>query len=133
MRFHQRLCRSWAAVFLIAGLAFAIAPAAVATMLDSLALWLGLTPGFEGTVARTSLWFPLSLSLMATLVYLAWQAGRPCAQRALLHALLLSKFTSTLVFALFALSAFSGWWLCAAADGFVAVTLLATHRTTQGR
>lgn len=114
-------------VFAVVGLSFAIAPEFVATLLDTLARLLGLTPGFSGAVAHESLWFPLALSLMATLVYLAWQSGRPGASSALLDALLLSKFTSTSAFALFALNTFSGWWLCAAADGFVAVTLLATR------
>lgn len=133
MHFHQRLCRAWAVAFVITGLSFASAPARVAELLDMLARSVGLTPGYAGAVAHSSLWFPLSLSLMTTLVYLAWQAGRPAAPREPLDALLLSKFTSTLVFALFALSAFSGWWLCAGADGFVAVTLLATRPTTQDR
>ncbi|TJY56228.1 hypothetical protein E4T66_19910 [Sinimarinibacterium sp. CAU 1509] len=131
MSLHHRLCRIWAVVFVIAGLSFAFAPATVAMLLDALARVLGLSPGFAEAVARASLWYGLALSLMATLVYLAWQAGGPDAPPQLLNAVLLSKLASTLAFSIFALTAFSGWWLCAAADGFVGLTLIATRPTAR--
>lgn len=125
MTFHHRLCRIWAVVFAAAGLGFAFAPDLVATLLDSLARLLGLVPGIANP--RASLWYPLALSLMAVLVYLGWQAGQPGAPPQILNALLLSKFASTCVFAGFALTIASAWWLCATADGFIGLTLLATR------
>lgn len=120
------ICRLWAVVFVAVGLAFAVAPHQIAELLNGLAALLGLTPGIPA--GRDSLWYVLALSLMATLGYLAWDAARPGAQPTARVAVLLSKFVSTAGFAVAALTLASGWWLCAAADGFVAVTLIAAWR-----
>lgn len=122
MNFYQRLCRFWAVTFAFAGLAFVFAPARVAAFIDQLAAMLTLTPGIAA--ARASLWFPLAASLMATLTYLAWIAGRRDSPATIHHALVLSKLASTVGFAVLALQLVSAWWICAATDGFIAVTLV---------
>lgn len=111
------MCQFWAIVFAIAGLAFVAVPDLIAGNLNDLASWLGLTPGIPAL--RASLWYALALSLMATITYLAWEAGRPGATPVLVRALLLSKLVSTAGFSIAALTLASGWWLCALADGFV--------------
>ncbi len=120
------LCRFWAIVFVIAGLGFAAAPALVADFLNGQAGMLGLVPGIP--TERNTLWYALALSLMATITYLAWEAGRPGASPVLVRALVLSKLVSTAGFSVAAITLASGWWLCALADGFIAVTLLIARR-----
>ncbi|MFA5940657.1 MAG: hypothetical protein WC809_14975 [Sinimarinibacterium sp.] len=122
MTFEQRLCRSWAVIFAIAGAGFLVEPDLVAALLNGLADGLGLASGMGA--GRDTLWYPLALSLMAVLVLLAWEAGAPAAPPLAFRALLLSKLASTGGFAWLALTVAGGWWLCAGADGFVAATLL---------
>lgn len=126
-----KLCRFWALTFVGAGLAFALAPDLVAALLDGIARAVGLTPGIP--VARASLWFPLALSLMATIAYLAWEAGAPGAPPVAFRALVLSKIASTAGFAALAVGLASGWWLCAATDGFIALTLLLARAAERAR
>lgn len=122
----QGVCRLWAVVFGAAGLAFLLAPGQVAALLDALAGLLGGSPGV--LAGRASLWYPLALSLMAVLAWLAWEAGRPGAPPLAFRALVLSKLVSTFGFAALAVTSAGAWWLCAGADGFVALTLLLARR-----
>ncbi len=120
------LSRFWAVSFVATGVCFALAPEFVAALLNGQAEWLGLTPGIP--TGRDSLWFTLALSLMATISYLAWEAGSEDAPVVPYRALILSKLVSTVGFATFAIGVAGGWWLCAFTDGFIAVTLIVARR-----
>lgn len=126
MRTFSRICRIWSLVFLAVGLLFAFFPAGVASALTALGASLGLPgtiPGPGGT-----LWWVLSLSLMATITVLADACARRPPERAPYVALMTAKLVST--FACLGLAAVHGpaWVLCAVGDGFVALTLCAARR-----
>lgn len=123
---RHRVCRFWAVVFVFALVCFATAPSVVAALLNSLAGVLGLQEGVAA--GPLTLWYPLALSLMATITYLAWVAGTPGAPPQAWRALLLSKLCSSAGFAVLAVTTIGAWWLAVATDGFIALTLVLSAR-----
>ncbi|MFZ5481654.1 MAG: GMC family oxidoreductase N-terminal domain-containing protein [Myxococcota bacterium] len=114
---HVRvLTRFWAVVFAIFGLGVALAPDLVARLIA----WEGALVGLDGPVEPGKLVHALAISLMACITVGAWTGD---ADRALMAA----KLTSTAAFAWLALRA-PAWWVAAAADGFVALTLAIAAR-----
>lgn len=123
-RLYSRVARAWAGVFVMAGLGFALAPDLVGRGLVTLATLLG----FAGAVptAPGSLWFVLTGSLMATISMLAYQTARRPEESAPYVSLMTAKLVSTVAFLCLARHE-SIWLLCAACDGFIALTLAAAR------
>jgi hypothetical protein len=123
-RLYSRVSQVWAGVFVVAGLAFVLAPNLIGRGLATLA---GLL-GFAGQVptAPGSLWFVLTGSLMATISMLAFQTARRPQESAPYVSLMTAKLVSTVAF--FCLARHESiWLLCAACDGFIALTLAAAR------
>ncbi|MFW6049834.1 MAG: hypothetical protein ACODAU_01600 [Myxococcota bacterium] len=120
-RRYRWLARTWGHVFLGAGALFAVAPDAVARGLA----WEGALLGLDGSIrfGGGTLAWALSLSLMATLVLLAYRSAARPRDPGPYRALMLSKLTSTAVFVLLAIEQGPVWLLAANADFFVALTL----------
>lgn len=123
-RLYSRVAGAWAAVFACAGLGFVLVPDLVGRGLVALAALLGL--GGEVPTAPGSLWFVLTGSLMATITMLAYQTARRPEESAPYVSLMTAKLVSTVAFLVLARSA-NIWLLCAACDGFIALTLAAAR------
>jgi hypothetical protein len=123
-RLYRRVAGAWAGVFVVAGLAFMLVPGLVGTGLVTLAGVLGL--GGEVPTAPGSLWFVLTGSLMATISMLALQTARRPEESAPYVSLMTAKLVSTVAFLFLARHA-NIWLLCAACDGFIALTLAAAR------
>ena len=111
----SKVSRFWAIMFMLFAIGFAIFPAGTGEALTYLANFIGLSGViFSGGV---SLWWVLSLSMMITIYGLAWSIphqGYP--------ALMTCKLSSTVLFTALAVHD-PAWLVCAAGDGFVALTL----------
>lgn len=121
---YSRVAGAWAAVFVGAGLGFVLVPDQVGRGLVALAGLLGL--GGQVPTAPGSLWFVLTGSLMATISMLAYQTARRPEESAPYVALMTAKLVSTVAFLSLARGA-NIWLLCAACDGFIALTLAAAR------
>src|SRR5688572_20501794 len=118
--------RIWAAVFLLVGLGFAFRPEATGHDLTAIANLFGV--GGEVVSGPRTLWWVLTLSLMATITVLsAWCSYAP-ENPAPFVALMTAKLTSTAIFLLLAAMFSPAWLTGAAGDGFVALTLWLTRR-----
>lgn len=125
-RFYAPLARAWASVFAVVGLVFLLRPRLVVVAVDAVAR----AAGGHGTidVEGGPLWWVLALSLMSVLTLLALASARAPADPLPYRALLTSKLVSTAGFAALAAGGVPAWWVCAASDGFVALTLWAARR-----
>lgn len=123
---YARVARCWAGVFAVVGLAFLVAPGTVAATIEAVARAAHLQGSVETGGGR--LWWVLAVSLMAVLTRLALASAQRPEDRTAYNALLTSKVVSTLGFAALAIQSGSAWWICAGADGFVAVTLVLADR-----
>lgn len=117
---YRRVAGTWAAVFVLAGLAFMLAPDLVGRGLVALAAPFGL--GGHVPTAPGSLWFVLAGSLMATISVLAYQTARRPEEGGPYVALMTAKLVSTVAF-LFLAKHGDIWLLCAVCDGSIALTL----------
>lgn len=122
---YRRVALLWAVVFAAVGLAFALAPARVAAMIEAVARPARLSGAID---AGGKLWWVLAVSLMAVLTVLALASAYRPEDRTAFRTLLLSKLVSTLGFAALVVQDGSIWCICATADGFVATTLYVADR-----
>ncbi|MCC7440305.1 MAG: hypothetical protein IT285_01650 [Bdellovibrionales bacterium] len=122
---YRRVSSGWAVAFLGVGILFVLVPVELTTGLNGMAEVLGLSPAMRGTGGE--LWHVLAISLMAVLVGLAAASARDPSDRRLSSLMILSKLVSTAGFVWLAFTLGSGWILCAVADGFVALTLVASR------
>jgi hypothetical protein len=123
-RLYSRVAGAWSAVFVVAGLGFVLVPDLVGRGLVALAAMLGLAG--QVPTAPGSLWFVLTGSLMATISMLAYQTARRPEESAPYVSLMTAKLVSTVAFLALAREA-NIWLLCAACDGFIALTLAAAR------
>ena len=125
-RIYSLIARIWGWVFISVGLAFLFIPQNVASILTVLSS----TTGLSGTIVApaSNLWHVLSLSLMSMLAVAIFASAKTPENNSLYHAILTAKTVSTLGFVLLSLQE-SAWLVCAAGDGFVALTLIWARRT----
>jgi hypothetical protein len=124
---YSPVARAWSWVFALFGLTFLAAPEWAGGRLTTLAGILGL-PGRIVAPGGT-LWWVLALSLMSCVTVLAAASARRPADHGAYVALMTAKLSSTLLFVMLAISHGWAWLLCAAGDGFVALTLWLARRT----
>ncbi len=124
--FYPVLSRFWGWVFVVVGLTFVVAPNHVSLWLVKISYFLGVPLVIQGPA--TNLWYVLALSLMAAVSACAFLSARYPEERGVYVVLILAKLTSTLGFFYFAVWYGPLWLLCAFADGFVALTLVAARR-----
>ncbi len=124
---YSRVARLWVRVFVVFGLAFLVAPTGVGEALTCLASALGLPGRIEAR--EGTLWWVLALSLMSCVTVLASVSARRPAESGPYVALMTAKLASTVLFAWLAAVCGAAWLLCAAGDGFVALTLWLARRT----
>lgn len=124
------IARFWAVVFLIVGGLFAFMPVDLGVVLTGLAYkvlealafktdpWWGVIDLLPGTLGHV-----LMLAYMAMIAVAAWLSAINPSHKEIYYVLLVGKCASTLGFAFFAYRETPAFWLCAAADGFVVLTL----------
>ena len=111
---------TWAAVFAVVGLLFAAAPDFTAASIT----WASQRLDVQGALDPADLWHVLAVSLMVAITVLSVQAAR--GETDPFGPLVAAKLTSTVGF-LAHVPEGGAWWLCAGADLFVAVTLIAAE------
>lgn len=127
MTHYSVVATAWAIVFAFVALLFATLPDRVGSFLTKLAGFLGLGGRIESP--GDTLWWVLALSLMVSVTGLAWHTARTPEAIGPYRILLAAKVTSTVGFAWLAWTAKAPvWLLCAAGDGFVAITLWLARR-----
>ena len=124
-RCYSRVAYFWAWVFLIVGCLFGLMPTQVGQNLSAWAHLLGLSGAIASPTGN--LWHVLSLSLMAAITVCAFWSARHPEQPGVYYALLVAKSVSTIGFTVLAITQAPAWILCAGGDGFVGVTLWASH------
>ncbi|MBI4563257.1 MAG: GMC family oxidoreductase N-terminal domain-containing protein [Planctomycetes bacterium] len=125
-RLYGKIARVWSVVFAAVGVFLLVIPGAFGEGLTRLAGTQGLDGAIE--IRGDDLGYVLSLSLMGTLVLLAHLSASAPAEPRPYWVLLTAKGCSTAGFAYLAIAAAPAWWICAAADGFVALSLWAARR-----
>ena len=126
LRIYRSIAFAWAALFVVTGAEFAAIPGLLGTGLHALARLLQLHGTID--VSPGTLWHVLALSLMVAVTGLALLTARRPADRGPYLVLMAAKLASTCVFLYLAATLGSIWLLCAATDGFVALTLFLARR-----
>jgi len=126
LRIYRGVALGWAALFVVTGAQFAIVPDWVGNGLHTLGALLHL--GGTMDVVPGSLWHVLALSLMVAVTGLALLTAHEPRDRGPYVVLMSAKIASTLAFLYLAAIHGAIWLLCAATDGFVAVTLFLARR-----
>ncbi len=129
---YAAVARGWAAVFAAVALLFAVVPGRVGPSLSTLGHFLGLSG--EIATPADNLWWVLALSLMVSVTGLAWHSAHDPTASGPYRILLAAKLASTAGFVWLAWRLTAPvWLLCAAGDGFVALTLWLARLGEAGR
>lgn len=119
---YSLLARTWSLVFFSVALLFLFAPSSVAGLLNGLAQTIGLSGEIQAP--SSTLWHVLTISLMGTLTILASLSAKNPTNQSYYMVLVCAKAISVIGFLWLTMQHGSAWLICAAADGFVALTLM---------
>ena len=124
---YPLVARFWSLAFLIAGVLFAVA-LSVPGLFASLAPEIQRVAGLRQPVGGGAFWFAQTLAWVAIIAFCADRCARHPEQTPVLYALLTGKTVTTVVFLVAAIAEDPLWLAFAALDGFIVLSLWATHR-----